>query len=434
MVNLYRIKQSVGFRLTIIGLLSLVLLIPAQMIQSLIIERQDRRDNAIKEVSKKWGESQILTGPILSIPFKKISRTKYVHFLPDELLIKGSINPDIRYRGIYEIVLYNAQLQIEGNFSIAGLERLGIPADQLLWNDAFIAIGISDMKGIKDLIKINWNQKEYDATPSIQSTDILGSGISIKPGFDQNNSNQKYKFSSAINLNGSSNLMFTPIGKVTQVDISSTWQNPSFTGNFLPQTYDVLSDGFKARWQILHLNRNYPQYWIGDQHKPTNSTFGVNLYLPVDEYQKTMRVAKYAIMFIALTFLSFFLIELLNRKVIHPIQYLLIGFALLVFYTLLLSFSEHVAFKYAYLIASLGIVTLITAYTKTVLKSNLHTIIIGALLVLLYAFLYVVLQLQDFALLMGSLGLFIILAVVMYVTRSIDWFSIVTTDGKPDKA
>ncbi len=173
---------------------------------------------------------------------------------------------------------------------------------------------------------------------------------------------------------------------------------------------------------------------VSDQYKPTNSTFGVNLYLPVDEYQKTMRMSKYAIMFIALTFLSFFLIELLSRKVIHPIQYILIGFALLVFYTLLLSFSEHVAFKYAYLIASLGIVTLITAYTKTVLKSNLHTIIIGALLAVLYALLYVVLQLQDFALLMGSIGLFIILAIVMYVTRSIDWFSIVTTQEKPDKA
>jgi len=314
MVNQHRIKQSLSLRLTIIGLLSLVLLIPAHMIQSLIIERQDRRDIAIKEVSKKWGESQILTGPILSIPFRETSKTKYIHFLPDELLIKGSINPDIRYRGIYEIALYNAQLQIEGNFSIAGLERLGIPADRLIWNDAFIAIGISDMKGIKDLIKINWNQKEYDATPSIESTDILGSGISIKPGFDKN-FNDKFKFSSAINLNGSSNLMFSPIGKVTQVDISSTWQNPSFTGNFLPETYDVLSNGFKAKWQIFHLNRNYPQYWIGDQYKPTNSTFGVNLYLPVDEYQKTMRMSKYAIMFIALTFLSFFLIELLNRKV-----------------------------------------------------------------------------------------------------------------------
>lgn len=213
MVNLHRIKQSLSFRLTIIGLLSLVLLIPAHMIQSLIIERQDRRDNAIKEVSQKWGESQILTGPILSIPFRDTSKTKYIHFLPDELMIKASISPDIRYRGIYEVALYNEQLQMEGSFSITGVERLGIPADRLLWNDAFIAIGISDMKGIKNLIKIKWNQKEYDATPSIQSADILESGISIKPGFDQNNLNRKYKFSSALNLNGSSNLMFTPIGK-----------------------------------------------------------------------------------------------------------------------------------------------------------------------------------------------------------------------------
>jgi len=174
----------------------------------------------------------------------------------------------------------------------------------------------------------------------------------------------------------------------------------------------------------LHLNRNYPQRWLGNRYKLNGSSFGVNLLLPVDEYQKTMRTAKYAIMFIGLTFLSFFMIELLNRKSLHPIQYLLIGFALLVFYTLLLSFSEYMLFKYAYLIAGAGIIFLITAYTKSVLKSNLLTAVIFGLLLILYGYLYIVMQLQDLALLMGSVGLFVILAVVMYLTRKIDWFTI----------
>lgn len=434
MVHQQRIKQSLGLRLVIIALISLALLIPAQMIQSLITERQDRRDGALKEISEKWGESQTITGPILSIPFREYSKVNYAHYLPDEIIISGSINPEIRYRGIYEVALYNAQLQVRGKFLFPDIKKLNIAAENILWDDAFIAIGISDMKGIKELIKIKWNEEEYNANPGLATNDVLESGISIKPLLDADNIEEKYEFSATIDLNGSSNLMFTPIGKVTRVDISSNWQNPSFTGNYLPETRDISSNGFKASWQILHLNRNYPQHWRGSQYKPTTSVFGIDLYLPVDEYQKTTRTAKYAIMFISLTFLSFFLIELLNKKIIHPIQYLLIGFGLLVFYTLLLSFSEHIVFNYAYLIASLGIIALITTYAKSVLRSKSHTTIIGGVLILLYGFLYIVLQLQDYALLMGSLGLFLILAIIMYVTRNIDWFAIMMTERKPEEA
>ncbi|RMI14588.1 MAG: cell envelope integrity protein CreD [Calditrichaeota bacterium] len=421
-----RMRESLGLRLVIIAVMSLILLIPAQMIRSLIRERQERRNEAMKEISQKWGESQTITGPILTIPSKKYSKVNYIHYLPEKLTISGSINPEIRYRGLYEVVLYNAQLQIEGKFSHPEIENLNISPESVLWDDAFVAIGISDMKGIKDLIKIKWNQEDYDANPGIVTSDVLLSGISAKVTLDSIEG--EYEFSTTLNFNGSSNLLFTPVGKTTQVDITSNWPNPSFTGNYLPETRDISPDGFRAKWKILYLNRNYPQQWIGSQYKPTASSFGINLYLPVDEYQKTMRTVKYAIMFISLTFLSFFLIELLNKKTLHPIQYLLIGFGLLVFYTLLLSISEHIPFKYAYLIASLGIILLIAAYTKGVLKSNLHAGIIGGILLLLYGFLYIILQLEEFALLMGSIGLFIILAVLMYITRNIDWFSIMVPE------
>jgi len=226
-----------------------------------------------------------------------------------------------------------------------------------------------------------------------------------------------------LDINASGGLKFTPTGKETNVSISSNWINPSFMGRFLPNEHDITAEGFSANWQVLHLNRNFPQKWIGSRYKVENYSFGVDLIVPVNEYQKNMRTVKYAFMFIGLTFLSFFMIELLNKKVMHPIQYLLIGFSLLVFYALLLSISEHILFKYAYLISCLATILLISTYTISVLRSKLQTGIIFTILVLLYIYLYILIQLQDFALLVGATGLFVILSLVMYLTRKIDWFS-----------
>ena len=433
------IRKSVGIRLAIIAFLTLIMLIPAAMIQSLIRERQLRRDSAIQEVSQKWGSAQTISGPILTVPYNYhfknenneiITTIRFAHFLPNELSATGKMNPETRYRGIYESVLYNAVLHFSGHFLTPNLDDLKISKEDILWSDAFLAIGITDMKGIKDLITIDWNGEKVFANPGIESNDVLQSGISTVVGVDQKN--KSYHFSFELNLNGSLGLMLTPVGKETGVELSSVWKNPSFSGEFLPESRVISESGFQAKWEILHLNRNYPQQWLGERYKIQPSEFGVNLLLPVDEYQKNMRTAKYAIMFIGLTFLSFFMIELLNRRTLHPIQYLLISFALLVFYTLLLSLSEHLLFKYAYLLASIGTIILITGYTKSVLKNNLQTVIILSILILLYGYLYIVLQLQDFALLMGSIGLFVILATVMFLTRKIDWFSIMNQEAEPD--
>ena len=435
------LKDSIGIRLAIIAFLTLILLIPAAMIQSLIRERQDRRDGAISEVSEKWGKSQVISGPVLSIPYRyyfkndrneTLTAIRYAHFLPEDLNAESTMKPEIRYRGIYEIVLYNAVVHLQGNFSALDFSDLKISSEDILWNDAFLSIGITDMKGIKDLITVQWNENSYAANPGIQTNDVLESGISTPVKLVSTGGANK--FSLEININGSSGLFLTPVGKETKVKIQSEWKDPSFLGQFLPEDHTITENGFTADYKILHLNRNYPQQWIGDRYKIQASAFGVNLLLPVDEYQKTMRTAKYAVMFISLTFLTFFMIDLLNKKVLHPIQYLLIGFALLVFYTLLLSFSEHIVFKYAYLLAGVAIIGLITAYTKSVLKSNLQTSIIAGVLVLLYGYLYIVLQLQDFALLMGSIGLFIILATVMFLTRKIDWFSVMKGNEESETA
>jgi len=435
-----KLKNSVGLRLIIIGVLSLVLLIPAVMIQGLISEREQRRDGAVFEVSYKWGRSQVIAGPILTVPYKKLVKDEkdklvavieYAHFLPEQLAINAELLPEIRYRGIYEVILYNSKLQVRGNFAPLDFTQFSIVAEDILWKDAFLALGLSDLKGIRDVVKIKLNDAEWVANPGVESKDVLEIGISVKPKLST--PGERHDFAIYLDLNGSGEISFVPVGKETNVKVSSQWGNPSFIGEFLPVERQVQSNQFNAAWKVLHLNRNYPQQWLGSQHKIAESSFGVKLLLPIDEYQKTMRTAKYAIMFIALTFLTFFLTEVLNKKVIHPIQYILIGLALILFYTLLLSFSEHVKFNSAYLLSSLAIIALVTAYTKSVLSNNLATAIIAGVLIILYGFLYIILQLQDYALLLGSLGLFIILAIVMYVTRKIDWFAIGKLTSEPPK-
>jgi inner membrane protein len=431
-MSFLNLKHSIGARLSIIALLTFVLLIPSFLIQGLISERENRRDSVAEEVSQKWGNKQTIIGPVISIPYKhyfenddKVEQTiRYAHFLPEDLNIKGSIAPEERYRGIYKVIVYNSNLSISGHFPSPDLNRLKIPREDYLFEDAFVSVGISDMAGIKDVIKINWNNEEYTASPGIESNDVLESGISISPELEIGKKEFHFKFD--LNLNGSSSLLFSPVGEQTNVQLSSDWPNPSFTGNFLPSDRKVTSSGFNSTWNILHLNRNFPQQWLGTNQEISKATFGVDLLLSVDEYQKTMRTAKYAIMFISLTFLAFFMIELLSKKIIHPVQYLLIGLALLIFYTLLLSISEYLVFKVAYLLASAAIILLITIYSYSVLSDRLKTGIVFGILVILYGYLYILMQLQDYALLMGSLGLFIILALVMFLTRNIDWFEIMS--------
>lgn len=425
------LKQSIGIRLFIIAFLGLILLIPSFLIQGLISERQNRRTSVADEIGQKWGNEQAIVGPVITVPYKQYYKSgdqeeqtiRYAHFLPKNLNIKGSITPEVRYRGIYKVIVYTGKLSISGTFPSLNLSGFSVPARNFIPEDAFVSVGISDMTGIKDFIKINWNGKEYSANPGIASSDVLTSGISVSPGLE---AGKKYHFDFDLKLNGSSKLLFAPVGKQTHVHLYSSWANPSFTGNFLPVDREVTASGFQATWNVLHLNRNFPQQWLGPNKEVSKSSFGVSLLLPVDEYQKTMRTAKYAIMFIALTFLTFFMIELLSDKIIHPLQYLLIGLALLIFYTLLLSISEYVIFKVAYLIASAAVVSMITVYSYSVLSDKRKTGIVFGVLIILYGYLYILLQLQDYALLMGSIGLFVVLAIVMYLTRNLNWFEIMS--------
>ena len=282
------------------------------------------------------------------------------------------------------------------------------------------------MRGIKNTIQLNWNNQSFLFEPGIKGgNDLFDSGVSVKIPLNKTNLNErKYPFSFQLNLNGSEELNFLPLGQKTTVQLRSSWNDPSFDGAFLPESRQISKNGFVAAWQVLDLNRNYPQQWVGETNKESinRSKFGVKLFSPVTEYTKATRSIKYLFMFVGLTFLIFFLVEVFNKRRIHPIQYLLIGFSLCIFYILLLSISEHLSFELAYLIASISITVLITAYVKSTLKAKILTIATAIFLVILYGFMYVLLQNQDFALLLGSIGTFIIIAVVMYLSRNIDWY------------
>lgn len=436
------IKQSITIRLITIGILILLLMIPVTMVESLIREREYRQEEAIREVSSKWGEEQTISGLVLTVPyrtyekvyekdskddFKLVESIEYAHFLPEVLNIDGSISPEIRYRGIYEVIVYNSVVDLNGSFTTPNFEDWKIDKANILWEDAFVSLGLSDLRSIQENISVQWDDKEYFFNPGVESNDVIPNGISTRLAIQHADSAfSTSEFSVNLNFNGSSGLNFIPLGKTTKVNIESKWANPSFDGAFLPDSREINTDGFSADWEVLHLNRSYPQHFRGSVTEIYESSFGVNLIVPVDEYQKSMRSAKYAVMFITLTFLIFFFVQILNRVRIHPIQYIIVGLALCVFYTLLIAISEHLNFMYSYVIASVSIIAMITLYAKSIFKSNMLTMLLCLILVILYLFIYSIIQMEDYALLMGSIGLFVVLAIVMYLSRKIDWYAIKT--------
>ncbi len=426
------IKNSITIKLFIIFILILLLLIPNGFISRLIYERESAQTNAKAEVNEKWGADQLVSGPIISIPYKmdaisnqgvKITTEHLAHFLPQSLKIDASIDPEIRRRGIYEIPLYKSVLKINGVLTKPDFEALKIDPARVLWDKAIIYVGIKDVKGLTELVTLKTGTESLNLGSGIPAGMLYASGLNTplpKGFFDGVN---EKSFEILLHLNGSERLNFEPIGSQTEVNMQSSWKDPKFSGNFITTTNEINETGFKASWKILSLNRNYPQQWADTSYAIGGSDFGVDLFMPVDEYVKTSRSVQYAIMFIFLTFLVFLFTELMQKRRIHPIQYLMVGSALCLFYLLELSLSEHLPFNTAYIIAAAAIIILISGYTWLITKQTRITMILGSLLVALYGFLYTLLIQEDYALLVGSIGLFIILAAIMYISRNIRWYA-----------
>ena len=294
------------------------------------------------------------------------------------------------------------------------------PQNVLFDKDEFV-VGISDLRGLEKQVDLFWDNDTLSFNPGVSANDVVNSGMNALLALSPDNLNGS-SFHFSLNLKGSQLLYFTPVGKETDINIVSEWPNPSFNGAFLPDSREVTEKGFKANWNVLHLNRNFPQMWTGNRYYIDNDSFGIDLLVPVDNYQKSYRSVRYAILFIVSTFLVFFFIEILRKVFIHPIQYALVGISLVVFYTLLLSISEHLNFNGAFLISAVATLLLIAGYVKAILKSWQLTFMISGIIALLYALIFVIIQLQDYALLIGSIAIFLILVAIMYFSRKIDWY------------
>jgi inner membrane protein len=423
-------RNKIILKSFLIGFLILLLLIPTLFIDNLVSERQERQQQAVAEVSSRWGGPQTITGPVIGIPYtetitdagKVLIEKRWAYFLPGKLDIRTHIVPEKRYRGIYKVIVYTTELQISGNFDSLHLADLNIPEDRLLWGEAAIFFDISDVQGLKEDVVLHLSGgTDLNLVPAKFSTRQFKNALSASLPATIAPARGPVQFSAKVVLKGSGSLLFVPTGKDTRVEAISSWSNPSFSGAYLPDTPEITDSGFKANWKVLYMNRKFPQQWKETIYDLSSAAFGVDLIVPVGIYQQMTRSVKYAVLIILLTFTAFFLIEWICEKPIHSMQYLLVGIALCLFYTLLLSFSEYIGFNAAYAVASTATIGLIAWYVGMMLRSSGLSWLIALLLMVQYGFVFTLIQLQDYALLMGSVGLFITLGLVMYFSKKIKW-------------
>lgn len=414
-------------KVIVVAVLIAVMLLPINLVRSLVEEREGNQKAVQDEISQKWSGVQTISGPVLVLPIQSETDknqniiTNYAYFLPDSFNVEGNIKTEERFRALFKALVYQSNLHVSGTFSLPDYAKLNIKPEQVVWDKAFVLIGITYLQGIKNKIVFNVNGKPQIVQPGIKNNSFASSGVTVEIPLDP--AINSYDFNFELALNGSEGLYFNPVGKESTIHLKSPWNTVSFDGNFLPTERTVNKDGFDAKWDIFDYNRNYIQMWIGDNDVLKSSTLGVDMKLPVDKYQMTMRSVKYAIMFIVLTFVVFFLVELLSRKRIHPVQYLLVSSGLVIFYVLLLAISEHLSFDLSYLISCSATTILIASYSITMFRNAKQATMMGLFLAGLYTYLYIVLQLENLSLLFGAIGLFIALAIVMFVLRRVNWYN-----------
>lgn len=455
-------RHTTALKVLVVGVLTLFLLIPLSMISSLIYERLETKRSAELEVTSKWSGEQVITGPAIVIPYfqeiKLEDKTELIRksllLFPTELNVMANAKVEKRKRGIYDVSLYRSEVELTGILSLDGIAKTGVKPEQMYLDEARVIMGISDLKGIREGVVMQLGNGVYNFEPGIPveklytdinhfndkyyyervvqstspnlSTGLFSAGLNVKldsvamDGLALG----AIPFSINLHLNGSQGLFIVPIGKTTTATVTSDWATPSFGGDFLPESHDVTNDGFNAHWKVIDLNRSFGQTVDADNATAINqmaiAAFGVKFIQSVDQYQQNKRSIKYAILIILLTFVVVFFIEVLKKKAVNPFQYLLVGLALVLFYSLLLSLSEIWGFNIAYIIAAIMTTTLIVLHMSNILKNKNLGLFIGALLTFLYVFVFILIQMESYALLVGSIGLFCILAVIMYFSKKLE--------------
>ncbi len=442
--------RSASAKAATIAILILVLLIPIGMIKGVIDDRRMIGLEAQTDIMHSWGGEQLVAGPILVIPYTATHRrkdgsthvvSKRAFVLPEELHINAVVSPELRYRGLHKVPVYSARMHMSGRLGSVDPRLLGLDPGQVNWDKVYVALVVSDARAITAIPAISLGRQSNRFTAGGRQIDQLPVQI-VAPvrGLDSAQKDPALlDFELELTLNGTNSLRFLPLGDTTSVSMTSTWPSPSFFGNYLPKTRVVEKDGFSADWQVSSLGRALPSRWLGDdvnEGVAMESAFGVELFLPVGLYQLTTRAVKYAVLFVAMTFVAYFLFEVIVGLSLHPLQYLLVGFANILFFLLLLSLAEHIGFAWAYLASATASSVLITAYSVAVLGQRLRASIMSIVLGVLYGFLYLTLKAESYAMLAGSAALWVTLAIVMYLTRHVDWHGhgASVTDNAPGPA
>jgi inner membrane protein len=427
-------------RLVVMAVLLLGLNAPLTMMCSVVSERATRRDRVVDEVSNDWGGAQTIGGPVLSVPYRYSwkdstgrlqSSTGSFQVLPAALEVDGVIEPGTRKRTLFTVIVYTARLKIRGRFAAPRLTNVRPVPDEILWDAATVNVGVADPRGIARAVEINWNGQQQRFEPGTAAVGLFTSGIQAPaPGVAADRT-EPLRFELDLEIKGTRQFRLLPGGNETTLQLTSTWPHPSFIGT-TPDPPRVDSSGFQASWRVPYFGRGFPLEWNGGDQQLNEvlarqaqaSAFGVALVQPVDIYVQTERAVKYAVLFIVMTFVLAFLWEITGSALVHPIQYLFVGFTMCVFYLLLLSIAEHRGFDVAYAVAACATTGLLAWYWSWVLGGRRQGFLMGGALTVLYGYLYLLLRLEDYALLAGSAGLFAMLALVMFMTRGVNWYEL----------
>ncbi|MBX2804948.1 MAG: cell envelope integrity protein CreD [Hyphomicrobiales bacterium] len=439
-----RLTRSPGFKFFLVVLLIFILTIPLALVWFVVSERESRSETVKNELAGLFGDAQQVIGPLLIVPYtvqlkriqdgKEIEETheRYATFLPDEFQAEGEAQSEIRRRSIYEVTLYSARLNLSGRFPAPDIRLIEPDPANVRWRDAILSIGLSDVSGLKEAASLRIDGGRSIAfEPSIGLPNGHTSGLHVRlfpVGANIDEPASAFSFETELVFNGSSSLTIAPIGRNSQLALQSDWPHPSFTGAFLPDTREISAEGFSANWRVPHLARSIPQTWRTDAQQAANIhgtlypvLSGVSFFVPVDYYALVNRAAKYALMFLSVAFLAVLVLELTSGHRIHAVQYVFVGLAMILFYVLLLSLSEHVGFTLAYLIASGATGGMLSLYTGKAMQSDARGFIMFFVFLILYGLLYLILRLEDFALLAGAVAGFIMLTITMFATLRINW-------------
>ena len=432
-------RTSATARLLVMSVLGILLLVPLWWVGGIVSERASRRAAAIEEVSATWGGPQTIGGPVLIVPYTVTwvdnfgasqRATARALFLPRSVQIDGQVTTELRRRGIFEVPVYRTTLKVTGVFARPSLSWVRPVPKQIDWDQATLQVGLGDPRGVARRAALQWQGRESQFLGGADEVGLFRTGLhAAVPLPDTESPETDLPFAFTLELNGTRDLRFLAAAGETAVKLASPWPHPSFSGTALPEARTVTGDGFTAQWRVQDFGRAYAGQWTSAEmnrdllaSQAAGSAFGVSLIQPVDIYQQAERAVKYAALFVTLTFLVFFLWELFSATLLHPMQYAFVGFAICVFYLLLISISEHTGFDRAYLAASSVTTLLIAGYAAAVLGGLARGASVLAATSTLYGFLYLLLRLEDYALLAGSVGLFVVLAFVMFVTRRMNWY------------